>query len=129
MRFNEASQFPSRDNSNFRTQNEFQQVCITLSYHLKCFLFTIFRQTSIQQNTNENFSSQPPAVSSTNAQVNDEQDVAFMKHFEEWQTGFEKWRDENKNHPDKIQYKKYEDQFLTVRDQLTAVSLFNFIPF
>ena len=30
MRFNETSQFPSRDNSNFRTQNEFQQVCITL---------------------------------------------------------------------------------------------------
>lgn len=44
-----------------------------------------------------------------------------MKQFEEWQTGFEKWREENKNHPDKIQYKKYEDQFLTVRDQLTAV--------
>lgn len=50
-----------------------------------------------------------------------------MKQFEEWQTGFEKWREENKNHPDKIQYKKYEDQFLTVRDQLTAVRSFNSI--
>lgn len=93
----------------------------------KTFLIQTYKlqppSTSIQQNTVENFS-QPPSntnSSQNSSQACDEQDIAFMKQFEEWQTGFEKWREENKNHPDKIQYKKYEDQFLTVRDQLTAV--------
>lgn len=43
MRFNETSQFGSRnqnDNSNFRTQHEFQPVCITIFLSLEMFSYS-----------------------------------------------------------------------------------------
>ncbi|XP_050432303.1 uncharacterized protein LOC126840529 isoform X2 [Adelges cooleyi] len=40
----------------------------------------------------------------------------FEEKFIKWEGDFLKWKEQNKNHPDKVQYEKYENKWLGIRD-------------
>lgn len=47
-----------------------------------------------------------------------EAEKKFMKQFAEWEAQFNKWKDQNQDHPDKDQYRQYEKKWETWRNQL-----------
>ncbi|KAK9708677.1 hypothetical protein QE152_g27075 [Popillia japonica] len=47
-----------------------------------------------------------------------ETEKRFVKQFTEWEAQFNKWKDQNMNHPDKEQYKEYEKKWEAWRTQL-----------
>ncbi|GJQ64991.1 hypothetical protein Trydic_g7153 [Trypoxylus dichotomus] len=47
-----------------------------------------------------------------------ETEKRFVKQFTEWESQFNKWKEQNMNHPDKEQYKEYEKKWETWRTQL-----------
>ncbi|CAG0914195.1 unnamed protein product [Notodromas monacha] len=48
----------------------------------------------------------------------DESEKLFRKEAQEWQKGYDDWKEQNKNHPDKELYKKYEAQWNCLGDRL-----------
>lgn len=58
-----------------------------------------------------------PSPSSTVTQ----EEIEFDEQFRKWQEEFDKWKRANVNHPDKIAYKQYEEQFESVRVKLLQV--------
>ncbi|XP_065159847.1 YLP motif-containing protein 1 isoform X2 [Atheta coriaria] len=42
----------------------------------------------------------------------------FMKQFAEWEAQFNKWKEQNQDHPDKAQYREYEKKWEAWRNQL-----------
>lgn len=61
---------------------------------------------------------QEDASSNLNAIVLSEEEKNFDIQFKEWETKFQIWKDENKNHPDKKALAVYEAQWKTWREQL-----------
>ncbi|KRT83513.1 hypothetical protein AMK59_3142 [Oryctes borbonicus] len=47
-----------------------------------------------------------------------ETEKRFVKQFTEWEAQFNKWKEQNMNHPDKEQYREYEKKWETWRTQL-----------
>lgn len=47
-----------------------------------------------------------------------EAEKKFDKQFTDWQAQFQKWKEQNANHPDKEQYKEYEKKWEAWRNQL-----------
>lgn len=47
-----------------------------------------------------------------------ESEKKFMKQFALWEAQFNRWKDQNANHPDKTQYREYEKKWETWRAQL-----------
>ncbi|XP_057651072.1 YLP motif-containing protein 1-like isoform X1 [Diorhabda carinulata] len=64
----------------------------------------------------------PPIQSSTPAKPNVEElseaEKKFDKEFAAWEAQFNKWREQNANHPDKTQYKEYEKKWESWRNSL-----------
>jgi len=51
-------------------------------------------------------------------ELNDETEALFEEQFKSWEAQFIKWKEQNKNHPDKTQYLEYEKKWLNWRDHL-----------
>lgn len=51
-----------------------------------------------------------------------QEEIEFDEQFRKWQEEFDKWKMANANHPDKIAYRQYEEQFESVRVKLLQVS-------
>lgn len=50
-----------------------------------------------------------------------QEEIEFDDQFRKWEDEFDKWKQANINHPDKVAYKNYEQQFESVRVQLLQV--------
>jgi predicted acetyltransferase len=60
-----------------------------------------------------------------------QEELEFNEQFQKWEREFDQWKKANVNHPDKVAYKSYEDQFEQVRKQLLKVTsnlTNNFVP-
>ena len=51
------------------------------------------------------------------------EEIEFDEQFRKWEEEFTNWKQANINHPDKVAYKQYEDQFEQVREKLLLVSI------
>lgn len=76
------------------------------------------------QKTNEapsnhwNSTPQKPPPKATSVEELSEAEKKFDKQFAEWEAQFNKWKEQNANHPDKTQYREYEKKWETWRAQL-----------
>lgn len=50
-----------------------------------------------------------------------QEEVEFDAQFRKWEQEFDSWKKANVHHPDKNAYRKYEQQFETVREKLLQV--------
>ncbi|KAK5643653.1 hypothetical protein RI129_007498 [Pyrocoelia pectoralis] len=62
----------------------------------------------------------PPTVAQakSNPEELSEAEKKFDKQFNDWEAQFQKWKEQNANHPDKEQYRQYEKKWETWRAQL-----------
>ncbi|XP_017787005.1 PREDICTED: YLP motif-containing protein 1-like isoform X2 [Nicrophorus vespilloides] len=60
----------------------------------------------------------PPPPPQTATEDLSESEKKFMKQFAEWEAQFNKWKEQNQDHPDKAQYKEYEKKWEAWRNQL-----------
>ncbi|XP_025831805.1 YLP motif-containing protein 1-like isoform X2 [Agrilus planipennis] len=66
----------------------------------------------------ETGSTQQKPSAQTNIEELSEAEKKFDKQFAEWEAQFQKWKEQNANHPDKAQYKEYEKKWENWRAQL-----------
>ncbi|CAG9859718.1 unnamed protein product [Phyllotreta striolata] len=59
-----------------------------------------------------------PAKAAANVEELSEAEKKFDKEFAAWEAQFNKWKEQNANHPDKIQYKEYEKKWESWRNSL-----------
>lgn len=57
-----------------------------------------------------------PAASTTS-----QEEIEFDEQFRKWEQEFDSWKTANINHPDKVAYRQYEQQFESVRQKLLQV--------
>lgn len=57
------------------------------------------------------------------ATATSQEELEFDEQFRKWEEEFAKWKDANIDHPDKAAYRKYEEQFESVRVKLLHVRL------
>lgn len=50
-----------------------------------------------------------------------QEEIEFNDQFDKWEKEFDHWKAANVNHPDKVAYQRYEEQFEQVRAQLLKV--------
>ncbi|XP_045481187.1 uncharacterized protein LOC123685507 isoform X2 [Harmonia axyridis] len=74
------------------------------------------RQMTNRQQGWQNRSAVPPPPNQ-NEELS-EAEKKFDKQFAEWETQFNKWKEQNSGHPDKQQYKEYEKKWEQWRQQL-----------
>lgn len=78
------------------------------------------------------FQKAPPAVAPATPQSDappasvplTQEEIDFDEQFKKWEDEFDKWKKANVNHPDKDAYRRYEQQFESVRVQLLQVRSF-----
>lgn len=55
-----------------------------------------------------------------------QEEIEFNEQFRKWQEEFDNWKRANINHPDKVAYRQYEQQFESVRQKLVQVNFKSF---
>ncbi|KAF5302169.1 hypothetical protein FQR65_LT08592 [Abscondita terminalis] len=60
----------------------------------------------------------PTPPKTANIEELSEAEKKFDKQFHDWEAQFQKWKQQNANHPDKQQYREYEKKWETWRSQL-----------
>jgi hypothetical protein len=63
-----------------------------------------------------------PQASPASAALTQEE-IEFNEQFRKWQEEFDNWKQANINHPDKVAYRQYEQQFESVRQKLVQVKI------
>ncbi|KAG5865790.1 hypothetical protein JTB14_019019 [Gonioctena quinquepunctata] len=83
------------------------------------------RQASQWSGTNQNYSQPPPQAqvappppAKANVEELSEAEKKFDKEFAAWEAQFNKWKEQNANHPDKTQYREYEKKWESWRNSL-----------
>lgn len=64
---------------------------------------------------------QPVAPQSEPTAPLTQEEIEFDEQFRKWQEEFDNWKKANVNHPDRVAYQQYEQQFESVRQKLVQV--------
>nr|XP_023029814.1 YLP motif-containing protein 1-like isoform X1 [Leptinotarsa decemlineata]XP_023029816.1 YLP motif-containing protein 1-like isoform X1 [Leptinotarsa decemlineata]XP_023029817.1 YLP motif-containing protein 1-like isoform X1 [Leptinotarsa decemlineata] len=81
------------------------------------------RPASQWQSSNQSYNQPPPQTqvlppAKANVEELSEAEKKFDKEFAAWEAQFNKWKEQNANHPDKTQYREYEKKWESWRNSL-----------
>ncbi|KAK4887026.1 hypothetical protein RN001_003297 [Aquatica leii] len=71
-----------------------------------------------QPKNTADWAASPSVPANNNTEELSEPEKKFDKQFHDWEAQFQKWKQQNANHPDKEQYREYEKKWETWRSQL-----------